>query len=168
MRDCSWLLKDREEFGNVRHDNFICSSDPTRDSDDKYNCVAWAVGKKDNFWWPRQLAGYHWPKGLPREPLNKETVENFIRAIETEGFERCNDGNFENGYEKVAIYVNHLEVPKHVARSLPNGSWTSKMGDDEDIEHPTLEVLEGHGFGRAKYFLRRPNVLCQKPNQPKI
>lgn len=161
------MINSREDFGNVRPDNFECSSDRTRDSDDKYNCIAWAVGKKDNFWWPRKLGGFYWPDGLPREPLNKETVENFIRAFESEGFEKCNDGEFENGFEKVAIYVNHVGVPKHAARSLPNGVWTSKMGDDEDIEHATLEVLEGHGFGKARVFLRRSNPLCQKTNQLK-
>ncbi len=36
------------------------------------------------------------------------------------------------------------------------------MGDDEDIEHETLEVLEGHGFGKAKVFLKRNNPLFQK------
>ena len=168
MRDCSWLLTSREHFGNVRPDNFVCSSDPTRDSDDKYNCIAWAIGKKDNFWWPRKLGGYHWPDGLPREPLDRETIGNFIKAFESEGFERCDDSEFENGFEKVAIYVNNFDVPKHAARSLPNGAWTSKMGDDEDIEHETLEVLEGRGFGKAKVFLRRSNPLCQKSNKLKI
>jgi hypothetical protein len=53
-------------------------------------------------------------------------------------------------------------VPKHAARSLPNGAWTSKLGDDEDIEHSTLAVLEGREYGRAKVFLKRPNSLFQK------
>ncbi len=164
MRDCSWLLEAREDFPNVRLGSFCCASDRTRDRDDKYNCIAWAVGKKDTFWWPQKLAGYYWPNGLPREPLNRETVENFLRAFETEGFQRCEHAEFESGFEKVALYVNHLEVPKHAARSLPNGGWTSKLGDDEDIEHPTLGVLEGHAYGRAKYFLKRP---CPgRPNEP--
>lgn len=154
-RDCSWLLRSREDFGNVRQDNFKCTSDPTRDIDEKYNCIAWAVGKKDAWWWPKKQFGYYWPKGLPYEPLNKETVENFVKAFETEGFKRCDNHKLENGFEKVAIYVNNLNVPKHAARSLPNGTWTSKMGDDEDIEHDTLEVLEGRGFGKAKVFLKR-------------
>lgn len=167
VRDCSWLLRSQEDFPNVRPDNFKCTSDATRDSDDKYNCIAWAIGKTDNWWWPRQLGGYHWPKGLPREPLNKETIKNFISAFETEGFERCADGEFEDRFEKVAIYVNHIGVPKHAARLLPNGSWTSKMADDEDIEHTTLEVIEGHSYGKAQVFLKRPNSLFQKTNQPK-
>jgi hypothetical protein len=65
------------------------------------------VGKKDNFWWPYKKYGSHWPDGLPREPLNKETVGNFIRAFESEGFRRCENGEFEHGFEKVAIYVDN-------------------------------------------------------------
>jgi len=167
VRDCSWLIAAREWFENVRPDNFKCTSDPTRDTDDKYNCIAWAVGKNDNYWWPRQLGGFFWPNGLPREPLNKETIANFVKAFESEGFERCDDGKFENGFEKIAIYVNNFDVPKHAARSLPNGAWSSKLGDDEDIEHETLKVLEGRQYGKAKYFMRRPNLLCQNQNQPK-
>jgi len=165
VRDCSWLIKDRENFENVRPDNFSCTSDRTRDTDDKYNCIAWAVGKTDSWWWPKKQSGYYWPEGLPCEPLNRETVANFIRAIESEGFELCADGKFENGYEKVALYVNHLNVPKHAARSLPDGTWTSKMGDDEDINHATLEVLEGHGFGKARVFLKRKNPSFQRPSE---
>jgi hypothetical protein len=167
MRDCSWLVRSKEWFGNVRPDNFVCSSDPTRDSDEKYNCIAWALGKTDNFWWPYKKYGFYWPDGLPREPLNKETVGNFIRAFETEGFKVCEDGKYENGFEKVAIYVDNFGVPKHAARLLPKGIWASKLGDDEDIEHETLEVLEGRAYGHAKVFLKRPNQLCQNLNQPK-
>ncbi len=37
-----------------------------------------------------------------------------------------------------------------------------------NIEHETLEVLEGRCYGKAKVFLKRPNPLCQKPDQLKI
>jgi hypothetical protein len=163
MRDCSWVLGNAN-FDKIRTDNFKCSSDRTEDSTEKYNCIAWAAGKKDNWWWPRQTGGYYWPKGLPREPLNNETIENFLKAFESEGYERCDDGNFENGFEKIALYVNDYGVPKHAVRSLPDGSWTSKLGDYEDIEHSTLEAIEGRCYGRAKKFLRKQNPLCQKPN----
>jgi hypothetical protein len=166
MRDCSWVFGN-PHFKNIRPDNFKCSSDRTEDIVEKYNCIAWAAGKKDNWWWPRNTAGYYWPVGLPREPLNKETIENFLKAFETEGYERCNDGKFENGFEKIALYVDNNNVPKHAARSLPNGAWTSKMGDFEDVEHESPQVVEGHGYGTAKNFLRRPNPLCQKPSKLK-
>jgi len=166
-RDCNWLLADKENYGNITPGNFICASDSTEFSDIKYNCIAWAVGKNDEFWWPRKLGGYFWPEGLLSEPLNRETVENFIKAFESEGFQKCDGPEFEEGFEKIALYVNHLEIPKHAARSLPNGNWTSKMGDGEDITHGTLEAIEGRGCGKAKYFLKRNNPECKKAIHPK-
>src|ERR1700683_2825441 len=164
MRDCSWVVGN-PQFSNVRPDNFKCSSDSTEDVEEKYNCIAWAVGKKDAFWWPRQLGGYHWPVNRPREPLNRETIKNFEDAFLTEGFIRCSDGKWEDGFEKLALYVNDSDIPKHAARLLPNGAWTSKMGDSEDIEHDTVHVVEGDLYGKAKVFFKRPNPLCQKPSK---
>jgi hypothetical protein len=43
----------------------------------------------------------------------------------------------------------------HAARSLPNGRWTSKLGNGEDIEHITLAVLEGDLYGKVRVFLKR-------------
>lgn len=163
MRDCSWILLPSSGFENVRPDNFLCSSDRTEDKVDKYNCIAWAVGKQDNWWWPRNLGGYHWPPGLIREPLGKETIENFIKAFQSEGYEKCDNGKFENGFEKIALYVNDKDVPKHAARSLPNGAWTSKMGDYEDIEHEKLHAVSGKNYGNAKIFFKKANPSFKKP-----
>jgi hypothetical protein len=143
MRDCSWVPG---SFEKITSETFKCISDRTVDTARKYNCIAWAAGKSDKWWWPR---------GLPREPLNRETIENFVEAFRLEGYERCDDGLSEGGFEKVAIYVNYSNVPKHAARLLPSGVWTSKLGDLEDIEHATLDALEGDVYGKAKVFLKR-------------
>lgn len=164
MRDCSWVTS---RFENIRPQDFDCSSDRTAGELVTYNCIAWAAGKKDGFWWPRPEAGYHWPPGLPREQIGQETLENFIKAFETEGFTVCESDRFENGFEKVAIYVKNNDNPTHAARLLPSGLWTSKLGDDEDIEHTTLKCLEGKQYGKVRVFLKKPNPLCQKPNQLK-
>jgi len=153
VRDCTWVPGC---FENIGPQDFNCSSDRTADLGEKYNCIAWAVGRTDVFWWPLDLAGYHWPKGLPKEPLNQETLENFIKAFETEGFAVCQDGKCENGYEKIAVYANSSGNPKHAARLLSTGLWTSKLGDYEDIEHPILESLEGRAYGTVRVFLKRP------------
>jgi len=94
-------------------------------------------------------------------------LEQFIKAFKSEGFSVCKNGEFENGFEKVAIYVDDSGEPTHAARLLPSGVWTSKLGRGEDIEHETVEVVEGKLYGKAKSFLKRPNPLCQKPNQLK-
>lgn len=50
----------------------------------------------------------------------------------------------------------------HVARQLPDGRWTSKLGPDEDIEHNDLHALEGDVgvyplcYGVVIRFMRRP------------
>ena len=162
MRDCSWLLELRDEFENVRPDNFICRSDRTCDLPCwGYNCIAWAAGRKDKWWWP--IEGdpcAFWP--IPIDRADPVTLKQFIKAFESEGFSVCKDGRFENGFEKVAIYVDTNDEPTHAARMLPSGLWTSKMGRGEDIDHQTPQVLEGKQYGRVKAFLKRPNPLCRK------
>jgi len=150
----------------IRLEDFKCCSDRTTDlPNGGYNCIAWAAGKKDNWWWPSDIAGAaHWPKGLPKEPTDQETVVNFIKAFETEGYSVCENADFEDGFEKIAIYVNPAGRPLHAARSLPSGVWTSKLGKGEDIEHKTLEVIEGINYGKATFFLKRS--IHRVPNQP--
>jgi hypothetical protein len=78
----------------------------------------------------------------------------------------CRNGKYQNGFEKVTVYVDPSDddTPTHMARMLPNGMWTSKMGRGEDIEHDTPHAVEGKQYGKVKAFLRRPNPLCRKPN----
>src|SRR6266496_4231880 len=97
-----------------------------------YNCIAWAAGVTDDWWWPEE--GSHWPI----EP--KETaVRSFVLAFAALGYEPCEERALESGYEKVAIYADAGGIPTHMARQLPTGLWTSKCGKLEDIIH----ALEG-------------------------
>ncbi len=66
------------------------------------------------------------------------------------GFAECDTDRFETGFEKIAIFATRLESPTHVARQLPDGTWTSKLGEFEDIEHPTLRVLGRGIFGEPR------------------
>lgn len=61
----------------------------------------------------------------------------------------------EQGYEKVALYVDHDGKPTHAARQLPTGRWTSKLGKIEDIEHE-LEGIAGSVYGSVAKILKRP------------
>ena len=81
-------------------------------------------------------------------------VDLFLAA----GYELCGDGNLEDGYEKIAIYAKDGE-PTHAARQLGDGRWTSKLGKYEDIEHDSLDALNGEGFGEygsVALFMVRP------------
>jgi len=63
----------------------------------------------------------------------------------------------EPSYEKVVIYANAGGTPTHMARQLPSGKWTSKLGQKEDIEHSAVTDVEGPLYGVATVFLKRQN-----------
>lgn len=111
-----------------------------------YNCIAWAAGENHRWWWP--VKGY-WPEGVPREL----TVDAFIKAYGTLGY-RPEGGVTDPDVEKLAIYAIAGE-PTHASRQLQNGRWTSKCGQNVDIEHELWE-LEGPVYGRVVQFLGRP------------
>jgi hypothetical protein len=121
--------------------------------DELYNCIAWAAGDTKLWWWPSEAATKRrpfWPAGVPREV----TLEAFREAFATLGYEVCNDDRFEEGHEKVALFA-LLGVPKHAARQLSNGRWTSKLGEWEDIEH-ALHDLTGMVYGSVVLVMKRP------------
>lgn len=49
--------------------------------------------------------------------------------------------------------------PRHAARQLPNGRWTSKLGDHVDIEHAALDAVGGDFYGEPAVFMRKPTKL---------
>jgi hypothetical protein len=115
-----------------------------------YNCLAWAIEETDRWWSPLPEDDYYWPEGVPREV----SVAAFVKAYETLGFALCAGGELEAGMEKLAIYVTADARPQHVARQLPNGLWTSKLGRLEDIEHE-LDGLAGKLYGTVQCFMKR-------------
>ena len=119
----------------------------------QYNCVAWALGD-DTKWWDTEPEG-HWPPNVPRE----WTLANLMKVLELQGFERCDNADLEEAFEKIAVYTRQDGTLTHVARQRPNGVWTSKLGESVDIEHQ-LHGLEdaspGAYYGAATVFLRRP------------
>ena len=45
--------------------------------------------------------------------------------------------------------------PTHAARQLESGLWTSKCGKLQDIQHETLQAIEGGLYGHPAVFLQR-------------
>jgi len=117
----------------------------------EYNCVAWAAGDIQAWWWPDPFEQYYWPSGIPRE----ETIDAFVKAFGSLGYTICSDANPEPGYEKVAIYAKQYGNPTHVARQIDLGKWTSKIGSLEDIEHD-INSLSGPIYGNPRVYMRRP------------
>lgn len=72
------------------------------------------------------------------------------------GYALCKNAGYEDGFEKIAIYVDSNGKPTHVARQLSSGHWTSKLGKLEDIEHKTLESLSGSQYGTVAVIMKRP------------
>lgn len=135
-----------EAFPNLTATNHSITSPLDR----QYNCIAWAAGESDVWWWPDSMFTLYWPDEAPRTV----TLGAFIEAFATKGYAPCEDGHFENGLEKVAIYALN-GVPTHAARQTNDGNWSSKLGTSYDVSH-SLEALTGPKYGVAVQFLKRP------------
>jgi len=124
----------------------------TSPKDEAYNCVAWAVGDTSHFWYDVRIKGYYWPQGVG----SADTIEGWKRAFAIHGYTDCTSRDLEPDLEKIAIYVDIDGVPNHVARQTGSGRWTSKLGKSCDIEHETLEALEGDEYGTVGVIMQRP------------
>jgi hypothetical protein len=122
----------------------------TSDRDARYNCVAFAAGETTRKWWPVFHPDAYWPAEAPR--IN--AIASFVAAFATLGYEECDDGRIEAGFEKVAFYALSGQ-PKHAARQLPSGKWQSKLGDWYDIEHDRDAISDGD-YGQIVKFMKRP------------
>jgi hypothetical protein len=127
----------------------------TSGASSEYNCFAWAVYYTDRWLQPDVPFGF-WPADIPRP--RQLTLNTLTAVYAKDGFERCDSGDHEPGFEKIAIYTDRRGLPRHAARQLASGVWTSKLGEAEDIEHDTLEVLEGAEYGSPVRYLRRAIV----------
>jgi hypothetical protein len=133
--------------------NFKIESKQTPD----YNCIAWAAIYDDRWVWPVEDADniegrFYWPEGVRKD----ESPEAFIGLFESMGYHLCEDGRYEHGYRKVAVYIdpNNGKVT-HAARQRTSGLWTSKLGENHDIIHTTPESLESSPYGKVSIFLRK-------------
>jgi hypothetical protein len=134
-------------FPRLQADTFHVTSPRDR----AYNCVAWAAGVTDAWWWPiGEEWEPFWPDGVPREV----TIEAFRLAFGALRYVPAESPHLQEGVEKVAIFA-EVTRPTHAARQLSNGRWTSKLGKGEDIEHE-LHDLEGDIYGTVVLVLQRP------------
>ena len=137
------------KFPHLAHSPYSITSP----SSPGYNCIAWAAGETDRWWWPPVSGSfaYYWPPNI----LLQETLDAFVEAFGVIGFSPCGDPHVEQGYEKIALYVGSRGKPTHTARQLPDGRWTSKLGSGQDIEHE-LDGLTGSLYGAVAQILKRP------------
>jgi hypothetical protein len=125
----------------------------TSQFDEGYNCIACAAEDAAfRWWWPSAWGDTYWPPGVRQ----RETVETFVLAFGTLGYERCGDGSLEPGLQKVAIYADARGVPTRAARQLADGAWIGKLGKCEDIRHDEAGALEDSTYGKVAVFFRSP------------
>jgi hypothetical protein len=125
-----------------------------------YNCIAWAAHDRHHFLWPDpDLEWPFWSKRL-------ENREAFVAAFRGLGYFVCDHSRFEFWFERVALYE-YNGSPKHMARQLRDGTWTSKYGGWEDITHFTLDALESYGphpskaeYGHPVLYMKRFIVVA--------
>lgn len=135
-----------EQFPGLGRSHFRLTSP----IDKAYNCFAWGATDTRNRWHPEPHNTLYWPAGAPRGV----GIAAFSAAYATLGFAPAEDSRLQPGVEKIALYVAPDGEVSHVARQLPSGRWTSKMGPMEDIEHD-LPALEGERWGVVTVILAR-------------
>jgi hypothetical protein len=119
----------------------------TSPRDNRYNCIAWAIGDATKWWWP---VNKYWPGNTPRTTA----ISAFIMQFSMHGYNEVKSDSLEPGVEKVALYADSFMQVTHAARQLTNGKWTSKMGEQFDIVH-ALTGLDGGPYGAIGCVLQR-------------
>ena len=134
-------------FPNLASLGYVCTSQ----ADASYNCIAWAVGDTTRNWDCTRQGG-HWPADAEQG----ETIAHLITLFELQRYEVCENGDLETAFEKVALFIDADGEWQHAARQLPDGQWTSKMGELEDITHAHLDAVSSSDYGRVACYMRRP------------
>lgn len=128
----------------------------------KYNCVAWVAEDLTQWWEPEDRGGFFWPPGLPKGDFS---LDNYLAAFRTLGFERCADGTLTPDIEKIAVFIDESEFT-HVAIQLDDGWWSSKLGHFNDLSHERLEsLLRGRPqrYGEVFLFMARSRTRPSRP-----
>lgn len=133
-----------DEFPNLNDIGYRVTSDEST----LYNCVAYAADDMTRKW--DYFPPHYWPGKISGDAI--EALESVFISI---GYARCDNGDLEDGFQKVALYVNEDGEWEHAAKQLENGEWTSKLGNWEDIRHRTPHVFGGSDYGNVMYYMKR-------------
>lgn len=134
-------------FPRLRSNPFYITSPETK----QYNCIAWAAGVMDRWWWPGMKPFAYWPPNVP----TRIQLDSFVAAFRSLGYDICDSGTQEPRFAKIALFVDSNGTPTHAARQLPSGRWSSKLGPWEDIDH-TIFGLEAGNYGIVVQYMKRP------------
>src|SRR5258708_33073688 len=86
-----------------------------------YNCIAFAVAETHSHkWWePSGYLIHYWPPGVAPD----YSLDSYTDVYRLHGYTVCDTEDAEEGYEKVAIFVDSLGIPNHAARQTRSGTW---------------------------------------------
>lgn len=100
--------------------------DVTSKASSKYNCIAWAYNIDNKWMWPNTgkfifLDGVHF---WPTKEIQPATIDSFMKAFQLIGYECCDNGEFEEGYQKIALYAkpSNWNECTHAARQKRDGT----------------------------------------------
>ncbi len=124
----------------------------TSQKDPAHNCIAYVVGDLKSNWDPGAVGipGYYWPPGFARD----DSLSELVNIFEVHGYRRCETAEPEIGFTKIAIYGDQIAWT-HAAYQLESGKWSSKLGLGHDVEHDSLDALNGDLYGAAVVIMRR-------------
>lgn len=134
----------------------------------RYNCFAFAGGDERRPWAPRGDPDTTWWP-LPHDAVDPDdlSIEMFVRAYQVVGFSVCEKEAAEPDVERIALFADDCGDVVHAARQNPDGSWTSKLGEWEDITHDAVRAVEGGEYGRVVRVMRRARSTDALPEGPR-
>lgn len=156
------ITKIRSLFPKLKEDADFKLTSPATPN---YNCIAWAYNIQNQWMWPggseaKNLDGfYYWPEGVE----GGTNVHSFIKAFELKGYRICDSWEHEDGFRKIALYVKYGTTEcTHASRELVAnetcGKWTSKLGQEQDIQHGNPFSIEGKIYGIVHCIMKQPFI----------
>lgn len=121
----------------------------TSPMDPRYNCIAWAMGTQMIWVDHNVVVGHWWPEGIPREDSCRALEQAFRRV----GFVDCPGPEYEEGYDKVALYGQNGHW-QHASRILSTGLEHSKFGQNHDGVHEK-NCFNGTIYGEVYLYMKR-------------
>lgn len=149
------------EFPGLKDDPHFCI---TSEQTDRYNCIGWAMGF-DCRWvsytddplitYNARLRYVWWPEGV--EVSNRPAA--LIAAFEALGFEKTDNMDYEEGYDKAVLYSKDGGWT-HASRIVASDKEHSKFGGSWDAYHGR-DVFAGSSYGTPYAYMRRPHSQKQ-------
>jgi hypothetical protein len=110
--------------------------------------------------------GYFWPPDALQDEDNDD-IDALKRAFAQIGYEDCDNGDLEAGYQKVALYAHKKDDWLHAAVQEANGEWSSKLGVGYDIRHKSPQCVEGPIYGKVVCFMKK-RISDLPSKEPKL